>query len=227
MTDRTFLLEAVPYGTAFFDTMNKGYMGTKPVFFPFTLDKAAKYFIVSLVTRQTPKLEGDPIELVQELVKHHGLVVMLKAADSVRTTMQKLPKKPGIEFEFVLDNMPDGFFTLNNMKALVARGNVQPTTKVRVDVEGHTVLDFTEAQFIDVLRPFFSLASLGTRSSVTVVAKDPKSVLKAAESLAILFDVYEEDSVFLCASLEDADNGHGRETTLERIKSAYEKQPTV
>ena len=231
MLGRTPLLESVPYGTVFLTATQKQYIDGGSFYVPMTIDKAMGAFIEDLQSSGV-SVTHKPQDLVDELVKAHGLVIVYKSSSmSQLRPDQNVVKLNGTESWYAINGI-DGDFTFDDVKSLIGRGPVKSNTEIKVmDADYHDLCNYTQAYNISSLRPLFrTLFSMATEPppeisspnpAITVVAKSPAFVKAVLGQIQQYFDVEPKDTLLYCQNVAQALSGKGVVKTFHD----FEKQP--
>ena len=225
MLGRTPLLESVPYGTVFLTATQKQYIEGGSFYVPMTIDKAMGAFIEDLQSSGV-SVTHNPQDLVDELVKAHGLVIVYKSSSMSKFGPdQDGVKLNGTDFWYEINGI-DGDFTFDNIKSIISRGIVKSSTEIKVmDADYHDLCKYTPAYNISSLRPMFSMATeppeISSPHSVMVVAKSPAFVKAVFGQIQQYFDVEPQDTLLYCKNVAQALSSKGVVKTFKDI----EKQP--
>jgi hypothetical protein len=207
MLGRTLLIESVPYGTVF-TTVGQRYIDGGVFYVPMDMEQAIEAFVDDLNSSGEVKLTHKPNELVDELIKRHGLVIINKKKSSMSPTKSGLKLEgSGDDYIYQLNGI-DGDFTLDQLKAFIARGVIKQNTGIKILNSGDfsQVSDYIQAFKIPFLTPFFPTATLEPSeedSQITIVAKNPAYVRQATNTIQDYFDVNPDESVRYLQGLKD------------------------
>ena len=235
MLGRTPLLESVPYGTVFLTATQKQYIDGGSFYVPMTIDKAMGAFIEDLQSSGV-SVTHKPKDLVDQLVKAHGLVIVYKSSSmSQLRPDQNVVKLNGTDFWYAINGI-DGDFTFDQVKSLMGRGTIKASTEIKVmDADYHDLCNYTPAYNISSLRPSFSnmqfprgadllqntAQTRPTPPAITVVAQSPDFVKAVFGQIQQYFDVEPQDKLLYCQNVAQALSDEGVVKTFQDI----EKQP--
>ena len=174
-----------------------------------------------------------PKDLVDQLVKAHGLVIVYKSSSmSQLRPDQDVVKLNGTDFWYAINGI-DGDFTFDQVKSLVSQGTIRASTEIKVmDADYHDLCNYTPAYNISSLRPSFSnprgadllqntAQTRPTPPAITVVAQSPDFVKAVFGQIQQYFDVEPQDTLLYCQNVAQALSDKGVVKTFQDI----EKQP--
>ena len=221
MLGRT-LIESVPYGTVFL-TVGQHYIDGGSFYVPMALDKAIEAFIDELNASGQIKLTHKPEELIDELIKRHGLVIVNKKSSAISPSTGVKLKGPGTDYFYQINGI-DGYFTLDQIKAFISRGVIKPNTGIKVSSSDYAdVSDYTPAAKISSLTPLFTTLTEPDFESAqaTIVANNPGYVKSVMGRIQDYFDLDPDQPVLYSQSVGKAIKGDGNTVNINSL----EKKP--
>lgn len=218
-------MESVPYGTVFL-TAGQHYIDGGSFYSPMDLNRSLEAFVDDLSSGSDVRITHSSKELVDQLVKKHGLVIVHKSSSMTKPASKTL-KLDGTDYVYQINGV-DGDFDFNQIRSYVTRGVIKFDTGIRVlDAEYKQLSDYVPASKISSIRPLFSTLVeppseiADAKPSVVIVAANPASVRALKGQIENYFDIQPEDAVLYGQSLDQVAGDRGVVKTFKDI----EKQP--
>ena len=218
-------MESVPYGTVFL-TATQQYIDGGSFYSPTDLERSLEAFVDDLSSGSDVRITHSPKELIDQLVKKHGLVIVHKRPSMIKPASKTL-KLDGTDYVYQINGI-DGDFDFNQIRSYVTRGVIKFDTGVRVlDAEYKPLSDYIPASKISSIRPLFSTLVeppseiADAKPSVVIVAANPAYVRALKGQIENYFDIQPEDTVLYGQSLDQVAGDRGVVKTFKDI----EKQP--
>lgn len=190
------------------------------------LDRSLEAFVDDLSSGSDVRITHSPKDLVDQLVKKHGLVIVHKSSSMTKPASKTL-KLDGTDYVYQINGV-DGDFDFNQIRSYVTRGVIKFDTGIRVlDAEYKPLSDYIPASKISSIRPLFSTLVeppseiADAKPSVVIVAANPASVRALKGQIENYFDIQPEDTVLYGQSLDQVAGERGVVKTFKDI----EKQP--
>ena len=190
------------------------------------LNRSLEAFVDDLSSGSDVRITHSPKELVDQLVKKHGLVIVHKSSSMTKPASKTL-KLDGTDYVYQINGV-DGDFDFNQIRSYVTRGVIKFDTGIRVlDAEYKPLSDYIPASKISSIRPLFSTLVeppseiADAKPSVVIVAANPASVRALKGQIENYFDIQPEDTVLYGQSLDQVAGDRGVVKTFKDI----EKQP--
>lgn len=218
-------MESVPYGTVFL-TATQQYIDGGSFYSPMDLERSLESFVDDLSSGSDVRITHSPKELIDQLVKKHGLVIVHKSSSMTKPASKTL-KLDGTDYVYQINGI-DGDFDFNQIRSYVTRGVIKFDTGVRVlDAEYKPLSDYIPASKISSIRPLFSTLVeppseiADAKPSVVIVATNPAYVRALKGQIENYFDIQPDDTVLYGQSLDQVAGDRGVVKTFKDI----EKQP--
>ena len=215
---RTWLCEAVPFGTLFIDSSGRGYLPEEVFYSPDAFESALEDFIGELEARSHHKTDIKHKTLIQELIDVHGLVVVRKF-----DTEHQVAEAEAVQIGYnIVGSRPRGlpsYVSMASLPGFIQRGLITPETqllKVSTTATGATYPDGTVPKKAEEL---FSDAILAQRrasnATRTGIVSDPNDLAAIQRELSQQQKPGSSSSVSLVVYANDAAN-------LARVASIVE-----